>query len=123
MIRAVKQAMPERKAYWLVDFHQDKKSGKWSPTVDELLAAARSIDADGVDLNGKTEVVNADLVARCRQAGLSVHVWTIDDPELAARFQQMGVDSITTNRPGLLRERLFPSHASSPAPSSPSATQ
>lgn len=109
VIRAAKQAMPDRQAYWLVDFRQDDKSGEWSPSADQFIADAKHIHADGVDLNGIEEVVNADLIARCRQAGLSVHVWTIDDPEVAARYQRLGVDSITTNRPRALRNRLFPS--------------
>lgn len=112
VIRAVKQVMPERQAYWLVDFVQDKKSGAWSPTVDQLVAEAKDIGADGLDLDGNTDIVNENLVARCSQAGLSVHVWTIDDPGVAAHFQRLGVASITTNRPRVLRERL----CRSPAP-------
>jgi glycerophosphoryl diester phosphodiesterase len=115
VIRAAKQTMPERQAYWLVDFQKDKHSGRWSPTIEEIITAAEAIKADGVDIAGKTEVVTADFVARGRQAGLSVHVWTIDDAEIAARFQQFGVASITTNRPANLRERLFRTPATSPA--------
>jgi glycerophosphoryl diester phosphodiesterase len=117
VIRAAKQAMPERQAYWLVDFQKDKNSRRWSPTIEEIISAAEAINADGVDVAGKSEVVNAGFMARCRQAGLSVHVWTIDDVEIAARFQQIGVASITTNRPAKLRERLFRTPATSPAPS------
>ena len=115
VIRAAKQMMPNRQAYWLVDFQEDNKSGKWSPTIDTIVSTAETIKADGVDVAGKVEVVNADFIARCRRAGLSVHVWTIDDSEIAARFQQIGVASITTNQPAKLRERLFRTPASSPA--------
>ncbi len=114
VIRAVKQAMPERQAYWLVDFHKDKKSGQWSPMFDNLIADAGRIKADGVDLNGTTEVVDARLITRCRRAGLSVHVWTIDAPKQALLYQRLGVDSITTNRPEFLRDRLLASTSSSP---------
>jgi glycerophosphoryl diester phosphodiesterase len=98
-----------------VDFKQDANAGRWSPSIEQVISTAESIKADGVDVAGKTEVVNADFIARCRQAGLSVHVWTIDDLELAAHFQQIGIASITTNQPAKLRERLFQTPASSPA--------
>jgi len=38
---------------------------------------------------------------------LEFHVWTVDNPADAAFFQQLGVDSITTNRPGVMRRELW----------------
>jgi glycerophosphoryl diester phosphodiesterase len=32
--------------------------------------------------------------------------WTVDDPEVAKKLVELGVDGITTNRPGWLREQL-----------------
>jgi len=125
VIRAAKERMPEQQAYWLVTFHQDKQqeeqqdgqTRKWAPTVEEVIATAQEINADGVDLNANTDVVNAAFVDRCHQAGLSVHVWTVDDLEKAIKLQKMGVDSITTNRPGYLRRGLFPRKPALPSPS------
>jgi glycerophosphoryl diester phosphodiesterase len=45
-------------------------------------------------------------VARWHAGGREVAVWTVDDPELARRFREWGVDSCITNRPGALREAL-----------------
>jgi len=118
VIRAVKDRMPEQQAYWLAAFHRDEQTGKWTPTVEDIIATAREINADGVDLNANMDVVNQFLVDRCHQAGLSVHVWTVDDLDKAILLQEMGVDSITTNRPGDLRKGLFPRKASSPFSSS-----
>ena len=102
VIRASKEKMPQIEAFWLTAFHQDETTGKWTPTVDEVIAMAKNIGADGVDLNANTDVVSAHFVDLCHQAGLSVHVWTVDDLAKATRLQEMGVDSITTNRPGFL---------------------
>lgn len=38
------------------------------------------------------------LLARLREQGTEVAVWTVDDPADAARFHSMGVGRITTNR-------------------------
>lgn len=43
---------------------------------------------------------------RIRAAGLELHVWTVDDPEVARRLRALGVDGITTNRPAALRRAI-----------------
>ena len=43
-----------------------------------------------------------DLCAKMKHAGLTVHVWIIDDLEGLVRFASMGVDEITTDRPDVL---------------------
>ncbi|MHB1194015.1 MAG: glycerophosphodiester phosphodiesterase [Longimicrobiales bacterium] len=42
------------------------------------------------------------VLARLRQQGTGVVVWTVDDPAEAARFLSMGVGRITTNQVGAL---------------------
>jgi len=52
-------------------------------------------------------VKNQKFIARLRDAGCrEFHVWTVDDPRVARFYQELGVWSITTNRPGWLREEL-----------------
>ena len=41
-----------------------------------------------------------------KAAGLRLYVWTVDDPAVAKRMVGLGVDGITTDRPGWLREQL-----------------
>lgn len=43
-----------------------------------------------------------EVVEQCHAAGLRVHVWTVDDPELARTAEQIGVDALITNRPDAL---------------------
>ena len=50
------------------------------------------------------EVVDSAFVARARESGKSVHVWTVDEREMMLRLIRLGVDAILTNRPALLRE-------------------
>lgn len=108
VIKAAKAAMPERQALWLVRFQRAKGTNEWTPTRDEVIQTAQCIGADGLDVAGVAEVVTGDFIAACRRAGFSVHVWTIDDVPTAKLFRQLGVDSITTNRPRELREALYP---------------
>ncbi len=53
-----------------------------------------------------------DEVGQLRDAGYEFHCWTIDDGPLALEYQALGVDSITTNRPALMRKFLDAGNAS-----------
>jgi glycerophosphoryl diester phosphodiesterase len=54
-------------------------------------------------------VVDTEFVAAAHEAGLALHVWTIDDAEEMERLIDLGVDGIMTDRPsvlaGILRSR------------------
>jgi glycerophosphoryl diester phosphodiesterase len=54
-------------------------------------------------------VVTQKFVDTAHQAGLQVHVWTIDDGDIMSRLLSMGVDGIVTNRPdvGVAVRRRF----------------
>lgn len=47
-----------------------------------------------------------EVVAECHDAGLRVHVWTLDDPEHIRRAEALGVDAVITNAPGAARAAL-----------------
>ena len=104
-VAEAKRRLPEIPAYYLSSFRRDSATGAWTPTIDALIARARGARLDGLDLsfNGP---VDADAVRRIKGAGLALHVWTVDDPEVARRFVGYGVDGITTNRAAALRSAL-----------------
>ena len=51
-------------------------------------------------------IVDAAFVRVCHNAGLAVHVWTIDEPAEMERLLDLGVDGIMTDRPSSLKEVL-----------------
>ena len=53
-------------------------------------------------------LVNSRYMARARQRGYRVHVWTVDDPKEMYRLINAGVDSIITNVPDVLHSVLGP---------------
>jgi glycerophosphoryl diester phosphodiesterase len=101
---AAKQAFPKLKTYWLVDYKKDKATGKF-PEMDDMIAKAKAAHVDGVDLNFNWPL-NKTTIGQIHSSGLKCHVWTVDDPAKARELADAGVDSITTNRPGWLREQL-----------------
>lgn len=105
VISAVKQALPTHKAYWLVSLKRDKQTGAWNHTVGELIARAKQLHADGLDVSA-CELVDPSFGRQVREAGLELYVWTVNDIELARQMVAAGVQGITTDRPAWLREQL-----------------
>lgn len=105
VIAACKQTMPEHKAYWISGFRRDPNGDGLIPTVDQLITTAKQCRADGLDLYA-AGVRRPEFVEAIRAAGLELHVWTVNDEPTARRCIELGVDSITTDRPDWLRGLL-----------------
>jgi glycerophosphoryl diester phosphodiesterase len=45
--------------------------------------------------------VSEAVVTRCRALDAPVLVWTVDDPALLRRLDELGVDGVITNNPGI----------------------
>lgn len=108
VIAACKEQLPQHKAYWLTGFKQDKQTGRWTPTIDEVFETLARCHADGLNTAGQQAMVDQSVVTRLRTKSLSFHVWTLDQPADAAHFRTLGADSITTNRPDVIRAALEP---------------
>ncbi len=100
VVAAIKSLRPDVPTYWVVSLADGK------PTAEEVIAIAREIKADGLDCSASPEVLDAAFGAKVLAAGLRLCVWTVDTVELAQAMIGAGVESLTTNRPGWLREQL-----------------
>lgn len=94
----VKKMRPDWTAYWILSL-------KKSTNLDEVIDKAVEAKLDGLDL-AANDLVTASLVRRMREANLSFHVWTVNGLDVAERMIELGVESITTDRPGWLREQI-----------------
>lgn len=56
--------------------------------------------------HGDTVIVDERFVSAAHDAGLAVHVWTIDEPDEMRRLVALGVDGVMTDRPSVLAEVL-----------------
>ena len=102
--REIKKRLPEMKVYYLADFKPDKQTGK-VVTVEELIQRAKDSNLDGLDLSFKGPI-DAAFVKKVKDAGLEMYVWTVDDPEIAKRMIEAGVDGITSNKPAWLKKQV-----------------
>ena len=58
------------------------------------------------EYSGSLHVLTPRFVRGAQRNNVAVHPWTIDDPADMARFLDMGVDGIITDRPDLMLELL-----------------
>ncbi|MBS0205045.1 MAG: glycerophosphodiester phosphodiesterase [Planctomycetes bacterium] len=100
-----KRAFPDLEVYWIVDIKPNPKTGKKSPSVEELIQGAKETGVDGLDLSAH-ETIDRPYATKIREAGLKLAVWTVNDPKLARQMIAAGVQGITTDRPGWMREQL-----------------
>jgi len=103
VIREIKIQAPQFKACWLSDF-KENNSGELTPSTEVTLETLRDIRADG--FSSTRNMVNAPYIKTIIEHGFEYHVWTVDDLEIAKRFKDWGALSITTNRPGYIKDHL-----------------
>jgi glycerophosphoryl diester phosphodiesterase len=94
----MKREIPDIFVCWLHYTLSGSYRSKW-------IGMAREAGLDG--LNFRYRGIREDFVKAAHRAGLKMFAWTVDEPEDAARLMESGIDGITTNRPGWLREKLM----------------
>ncbi len=106
-VRAAKAALPESGACWLCD------KRVLVSYEGSLASRAKADGIDGLDVHWTG--LTRSFIRAVKTVGLSLYVWTVDDPVQALRLKALGVDGITTNNPGRLCRRIEPSDACPPA--------
>ena len=105
-IAASKKRLPGIRAHWLSGY-EEQKDGRLTPTREEVAATIRRIGADGFGSKAEPRHFDAAFIEHLCDSGCrEFHVWTVNEPEIARYYQQLGAWSITTDRPGWLRTQL-----------------
>ena len=101
---AMSKEMIDVPTYWLKGTEKIKDTEQWIPHDPQLAQTAKEKGLDGLDVHYAG--VTKEFADAVKASGLKLYVWTVDDPEEAIRLIKLGVDGITTNRPGWLREQV-----------------
>ncbi len=75
------------------------------PAAD-VVAVPERWGGDGVDPDRGPRVADPRFLARAADAGLAVHVWTVNDPDRMRRLLDLGATGIVTDETALLRDVL-----------------
>ncbi len=106
LLRETKAAWPQCRVLLLADgCDEGSRRQRTTTDLDPLIALCREAGFEGLDL-GDNWPIDAALVDRVHRAGLKLAIWTVNDPARARQLAAAGVDAITTDRPGLIRDTL-----------------
>ena len=95
--KAFKRLMPEYKVLSCLNCNKSwKKDAKPEP-VKNIIAVTKEMGADGVDLRFIRKVTTAKYMKAIKDAGLELHVWTIDELDDAVEAFKRGAQTVTTN--------------------------
>lgn len=105
LIAQLKQRLPDWRSCWLCDYRHSLLDDVWHPSRKKVLDTLLQFGADGL-ASANREFLDWVLVQMLRGYGKEIHVWTVDRLPDAKRLCKLGVDSVMTNRPGWLRQKL-----------------
>jgi glycerophosphoryl diester phosphodiesterase len=92
ILRRIKELEPRIETCLNFDASTYRPTGRFWPDPP------RGCDAIGPNV----KLVTARLMAEAREAGLPVHVWTVNDPEAARQMTVWGAASVITDDPALV---------------------
>ncbi|MBN1477788.1 glycerophosphodiester phosphodiesterase [Candidatus Sumerlaeota bacterium] len=106
VLDAVQDLMPEMPLLWLLGAPKDPETDEPLPIDPDKARIAAESGYTGINVSFYG--VHEALVRACEEHGMDLAVWTVDDPERAAGFVDMGICGITTNVPDVMLEALAP---------------
>lgn len=90
-VRLARELAPTLKREWLLE--------TWR---DDVIDVAYDLQVQGVNPSGLILLEHPDFVDEMHGAGLSVAVWTLNEPGHWAAARTIGVDAVITDRPAML---------------------
>ncbi len=101
-----KKKISSVKALWLTGYKKDEKTGETIPEIEKILWLLKKIGADGLGSQAHP-IVTIDFVNALKENDMFLNIWTVNDKKSGIKFKKSGVDSITTDRPAMLRQAIY----------------
>lgn len=95
--RAFKRLMPGYKVLACLNCCKGWRKDSPPEPVANIVATAKEMGADGVDLRFIGTVTTAAYMKAIKAAGLELHVWTVDNLSDAVEAFRRGAQTVTTN--------------------------
>ena len=103
MRKVIKEKFPDLTANLLMSFDKEKEIKSC-----DLAKKIKHMELDGLGLQSHMQLTQG-FIEPILFEGKKVHVWTVDQPEEAKRYKELGLASITTNKPGQIKNYLLAS--------------
>ncbi len=105
LLKATKAVLPEVEVLWLHDSPREKDAAERIAQLERLIHICRQQKFDGLNINWGWPI-DKRVVQHVKNAELKLYAWTVNDCDVARQLMEAGIDGITTDRPGWLREQL-----------------
>ena len=92
-----KRLLPEYKVLSCLNCRRGWKKGAPPVPVEEIIATTKEMGADGVDIRYAADVTTPEYMKAIKDAGLELHVWTVDRLPHAVEAFKRGAQTVTTN--------------------------
>lgn len=96
LVTLLKEQLPEFRSCLNLSYPRGR-----SPSREQVTALLSDCRADGLS-SAAHHLLDNEFVASLHRLGLELHVWTVDSARGGRHYRALGVDSIMTNRPGLM---------------------
>lgn len=106
LIRQAKKLMPEHKMLLVLDRKRSLNTKPWSPSIPVMVEALLQSGADGLNVSAAGVLHDANCAPAIHETGKELHVWTVNRAGNANKLGKLGVKSISTDRPGWLRQHV-----------------
>jgi glycerophosphoryl diester phosphodiesterase len=100
VVKQVRKLAPDYPVAWL--HSASKFKGTPAELADFYAQKGRELDTPLLDLDHR--YLTKEIIATLHQRGFTVWAWTVDDPARMKELLDWGIDSITTNKPALLKQ-------------------
>lgn len=101
-----KKVFSQSEILWLYEFIPPLKKENASNTFSMIIEKAQSVKADGINIEFNP-FIDHTLIKKVHDLGMKFYSWTINDIKDAKNLMAWGIDGITTDRPGWMKENLF----------------
>jgi glycerophosphoryl diester phosphodiesterase len=105
-VRAAKKIFPDVNILYIENLDYSWITKIRSPSVGNLIKKVQVAGLDGLNVwAGK--LLKEDFAKRVKDAGLILYTWTVNNPEHAQQLVSWGIDGITTDRAGWMKNQII----------------
>lgn len=104
-IAAAKREMPQLNCLWLLDLDYIWINRIFPPNIDRIISKTKKYNLDGINVwAGK--MLTSRIAKKIKAANLLLYCWTVNNPLLAEKLFNMGVDGVTTDRQMFIKTEI-----------------
>ncbi len=104
VIKKIKSNLKEYRCLWIVEFGYNVPNYT-EQTLLDVVNKINTANLDGISSFAEIEHCK-QLEPHIKNNNFFWNVWTVDNPHLAKDMQQLGLNSLSTNRPGWIKKNL-----------------